>query len=123
MGLGAPPNRIYTELGVHLYVFVALTIELRSMGYVDSQKGKNNLHMCATGLSVRHVGEHFQRSNVSISKYALVPTINVQSCVSYVGTASSRCHASPFLQGERTKIEERSSERRTLSGTESHRVL
>ncbi|KAK0440669.1 uncharacterized protein EV420DRAFT_1249896, partial [Desarmillaria tabescens] len=27
------------------------------------------LYMCVTGLSVRHVGERFQRSNETIAKY------------------------------------------------------
>ncbi|KAI9437102.1 hypothetical protein BJY52DRAFT_1130161, partial [Lactarius psammicola] len=54
------PNCIYTELGVHLYVFVALVIELQSMGYGDSRNGVAIeeqlaifLYMCITGLSVR----------------------------------------------------------------------
>jgi hypothetical protein len=70
------PNCIYTELGVHLYVFIALVIELRGMGYGDSRNGVTIeeqlaifLYMCVTGLSVRHTGERFQRSNETISRY------------------------------------------------------
>jgi hypothetical protein len=69
------PNRIYTELGVHLYVFVTLAIELRGMGYGDSRYGVTTeeqlaifLYMCVTGLSVRHTGERFQRSNETIAR-------------------------------------------------------
>jgi hypothetical protein len=69
------PDRIYTELGVHLYVFVALVIELQGMGYGDSRNGVTIevqlaifLYMCITGLSVRHTGEHFQRSNETIAR-------------------------------------------------------
>ena len=69
------PNWIYTELGVHLYVFVMLVIELRGMGYGDSRNGITLeeqlaifLYMCVTGLSVRHTGEHFQRSNETIAR-------------------------------------------------------
>jgi hypothetical protein len=29
------------------------------------------LYACVTGLSVRHLGEHFQRSNDTISKYVI----------------------------------------------------
>ena len=69
------PNHIHTELGVHLYVFVTLVIELRGMGYGDSRNGVTLeeqlaifLYMCVTGLSVQHTGEHFQRSNETIAR-------------------------------------------------------
>jgi hypothetical protein len=69
------PDRIYTELSVQLYVFVALVVELRGMGYGDSRNGVTLeeqlaifLYMCTTGLSVRHTGERFQRSNETIAR-------------------------------------------------------
>ncbi|EJD33245.1 hypothetical protein AURDEDRAFT_24895, partial [Auricularia subglabra TFB-10046 SS5] len=33
------PERIRNELGMRLHVFVTLLVELRAMGYGDSQKG------------------------------------------------------------------------------------
>lgn len=68
------PDRIYCELGVHLSVFVNLIITLRSMGYGDSKHVKLEeqlaifLYGSVTGLSVRHLGERFQRSNETIAK-------------------------------------------------------
>ena len=67
MGLGAYLWPSKPELGVHLYVFVTLVIELRGMGYGDSRNGVTLeeqlaifLYMCVTGLSVQHTGECFQ---------------------------------------------------------------
>jgi hypothetical protein len=69
------PDRIWTELGVRLHVFLILVHELRTIcGLKDERHvGANEqvamfLYMCVTGLSVRHVGERFQRSNETISK-------------------------------------------------------
>ena len=68
-------DRIWTELGVRVHVFLALVHELRVVsGLGDSHYiGLNEqvaifLYMCVTGLSLRHVAERFQRSNDTISK-------------------------------------------------------
>jgi len=72
------PDRIWTELGMRLHVFLALVHELRLLGLKDGRiVGVNEqvaifLYMCVTGLSVRHVGERFQRANETISKYLLI---------------------------------------------------
>jgi hypothetical protein len=68
------PERIRTELGVHKDVFNALIEELRSMGHGDSKYVMLEeqlaifLYTSVTGLSIRHVGERFQRANGTISK-------------------------------------------------------
>jgi hypothetical protein len=68
------PERIRTELGVHKEVFHALISKLRSMGHSDTRYVKLEeqlaifLYTSVTGLSVRHVGERFQRANGTISK-------------------------------------------------------
>ncbi|KAJ3744535.1 hypothetical protein EV360DRAFT_12124, partial [Lentinula raphanica] len=57
------PERIHTELGVHLHVFAQLIVHLRQMGYRDSryitleEQTAIFLYACVTGLSVRHIGE------------------------------------------------------------------
>ena len=68
------PDRIYTELGVRIHVFEALIDALRALGLEDSREVKLEeqlsifLYMCVTGLTIWHVGEHFQHSNDTISK-------------------------------------------------------
>ena len=68
------PERIRTELGVHKEVFHALIAELRSMGHGDTKYMMLEeqlaifLYTSVTGLSIRHVGERFQRANGTISK-------------------------------------------------------
>ena len=68
------PNRIHTELGVRLHVFIQLIIQLQQMVYRDSRHITLEeqlaifLYACVTGLSIRHLGERFQRSNETISK-------------------------------------------------------
>lgn len=68
------PDRIFTELGVRLHVFVILVHELRTLGLTDGRSVLVNeqvaifLYMCVTGLSIWHVRERFQRSNETISK-------------------------------------------------------
>jgi hypothetical protein len=68
------PERIHTELGVHKEVFNALIEELRLMGHLDTKYVTLEeqlaifLYTSVTGLSVRHVGERFQRANGTISK-------------------------------------------------------
>ena len=68
------PNRIRTELGVSVEVFSNLVRELRDIGYQNSRNVSLEeqlaifLYMCVTGLTIRHVGERFQRSNETISR-------------------------------------------------------
>lgn len=68
------PERIRTELGMHEPVFRALIYDLYQMGHRDSKNITLEeqlaifLYMCVTGLTIRHVGERFQRSNETISK-------------------------------------------------------
>ena len=69
------PERIRTELGVHKEVFHALIRELQSMGHGDTKYVTLEeqlaifLYTSVTGLSIRHVGERFQRANGTISKW------------------------------------------------------
>jgi hypothetical protein len=71
------PDRIFHELGMHLHVFLAFAANLRlHCGFNTSQKGviveeqaAIFLYTCVTGLSVQHIGERFQHSNETISKY------------------------------------------------------
>jgi hypothetical protein len=73
--LSGHPERIRCELGVHLHVFDALVSELREMGCDNSRYVSLEeqlaifLYCCVTGLTTRHVGERFQRSNDTISRY------------------------------------------------------
>ncbi|KIK52103.1 hypothetical protein GYMLUDRAFT_180466, partial [Collybiopsis luxurians FD-317 M1] len=70
-------------LGVQLPVFVNLIITLWGMGYGDSKHVKLEEQLAiflygsesVTGLSVCHLGEHFQRSNETISKYVLIYSV------------------------------------------------
>ena len=70
------PNRIWTELGMRVHVFLALVAELWLHGLTDSRDVSLEeqvaifLYTCVTGLSIWHVGERFQHSNETISKYA-----------------------------------------------------
>jgi hypothetical protein len=67
-------ERIRCELGVHLHVFTELLARLRSIGHTDSKHVSLEeqvtifLYTCVTGLTTRHVGERFQRSNETISR-------------------------------------------------------
>ena len=69
------PDQIHTELGVSLEVFSKLIQELRHIGYHSSRHVSLEeqlaifLYMCVTGLTIRHVGERFQRSNDTISQW------------------------------------------------------
>ena len=73
--LNGHPERIRTELGVHKHVFKALVQELKENNYTHSkhvmleEKLGIFLYTCVTGLSIRHVGERFQRANSTISTY------------------------------------------------------
>ena len=72
--LNGHPERIRTELGVHKEVFYALLEELQLMGHGDTKYVTLEeqlaifLYMCVTCLTIRHVGERFQRANGTISK-------------------------------------------------------
>jgi hypothetical protein len=65
--LSGHPERIRTELGVHLHVFSALISDLRAAGYQNSKYVSLEeqlsifLYACVTGLTIRHLGERFQR--------------------------------------------------------------
>lgn len=75
MKVESHPERIRHELGVHLHVFKRLLYVLRKMNYSDSKHVLLEeqlaifLYACGTGLSIRYLGERFQRSNETISKY------------------------------------------------------
>ena len=69
------PGCIHCELGVSREVFLKLVSVLRGFGfgssrYVDIEEQLAIfLYMSVTGLTIRHTGEQFQRSNDTISKY------------------------------------------------------
>ena len=64
---------IHTELGVHRHVFYAIIDELCELGHTDSkfvtleEQLAIFLYCSVTGLTVRHLGERFQRANDSIT--------------------------------------------------------
>jgi hypothetical protein len=68
------PERIRCELGMHREVFIELVDTLRRMGHGNSKYVSLEeqlaifLYTCVTGLTIRHVGERFQRSNETISR-------------------------------------------------------
>lgn len=72
--LDGHPERIRCELGVHQHVFLELIQELRRLGYDRSKYVSLEeqlaifLYTSVTGLTIRHVGERFQRSNETISR-------------------------------------------------------
>jgi hypothetical protein len=69
------PERIRCELGMHREVFIELVDALRRMGHGNSKYVSLEeqlaifLYTCVMGLTIRHVGERFQRSNETISRY------------------------------------------------------
>lgn len=69
------PEHIHTELGVHHHVFYALIDELHEIGHSDSkyvtleEQLAISLYCSVTGLTIRHLGEQFQSSNETISKW------------------------------------------------------
>lgn len=73
------PDHIFNELGMRLHVFMSFCAHLQLIcGFTTSRNGVKVeeqaaifLYACVTGLSVRHLGERFQRSNETISKYVL----------------------------------------------------
>ena len=64
---------IHTELGVYHHVFYAIIDELHELGHSDSkfvtleEQLAIFLYCYVTGLTVRHLGEWFQRSNDTIT--------------------------------------------------------
>jgi len=68
------PERIRCELGVHAHIFEKLIEELCGLGHRSSRHVLLEeqlaifLYTCVTGLTIRHVGERFQRSSDTISK-------------------------------------------------------
>jgi hypothetical protein len=70
------PERIRHNLGINLGVFRSLLHDLYTNGHVRSRNGVSVeeqlaifLYTCTTGLSTRLVGERFQRSPETISRY------------------------------------------------------
>jgi len=67
-------DRIWCELGMSAYTFRDITMELQRHGHKASDRVTLEeqlaifLYTCDTGLSIRHVGERFQRSNDMISR-------------------------------------------------------
>jgi hypothetical protein len=72
--LSGHPKRIQCELGVRLHVFKKLFTTLRQQGFQDTREVTLEeqlsifLYMCVTGLTVRHVGERFQRASDTITR-------------------------------------------------------
>jgi hypothetical protein len=72
--LAGHPERIRCELGVHRHVFLELIQELRQLGHDRSKYVSLEeqlaifLYISVTGLTIRHVGERFQRSNETVSR-------------------------------------------------------
>ena len=72
--LAGHPDRIRCELGVSHEVFAELISALQEMGYRNSKYVSLEeqlaifLYASVTGLTIRHLGERFQRSNETISR-------------------------------------------------------
>jgi hypothetical protein len=72
--LSGHPECMRTALGVNLHVFSALISELQAAGHKNSKYVSLEeqlaiyLYACVTGLTIRHLGERFQRSNETISR-------------------------------------------------------
>ena len=68
------PRCIQCELGVTKNVFEQLIVEIHAMDYMRSKYVFSEeqlaifLYMVVTGLTIWHVGGHFQQSNETISK-------------------------------------------------------
>ncbi|KIK27134.1 hypothetical protein PISMIDRAFT_93515 [Pisolithus microcarpus 441] len=69
------PDHIHCELGVSACVFKEITLNLQNHGHRSSKHVSLEeqltifLYTCVTGLPTRHIGERFQRSNDTVSKY------------------------------------------------------
>ncbi|KAF8803199.1 hypothetical protein BYT27DRAFT_7110164 [Phlegmacium glaucopus] len=72
--LAGHPRRIRCELGVHRHVFLELIQELQRLGHGRSKYLSLEeqlaifLYIAVTGMTIRHAGECFQRSNETISR-------------------------------------------------------
>lgn len=72
--LAGHPDRIRCKLGVSIEVFHDLITHLQDLGYTRTRYVSLEeqlaifLYMSVTGLTIRHVGERFQRANETISK-------------------------------------------------------
>ncbi|KIK80601.1 hypothetical protein PAXRUDRAFT_158231 [Paxillus rubicundulus Ve08.2h10] len=73
--LNGHPKWIHTGLGVHKHVFHQLITELQAFTVFCHSKHVTIeeqldifLYTCVTSLSLRHIREHFQRSNSTISR-------------------------------------------------------
>jgi hypothetical protein len=72
--LAGHPKRIRCELGVHRHVFLELIQELQRLGHDKSKYLSLEeqlaifLYISVTGMTTRHAGERFQRSNETISR-------------------------------------------------------
>lgn len=68
------PERIRCELGMSAHTFTNLVHDLRDLNVKNSrfvtleEQVAIFLYTCVTGLTIRHVGERFQRSNETISR-------------------------------------------------------
>jgi len=68
------PNSIRCKLRVSCEVFIELVQELQQLDHRNSKYVSLEeqlaifLYMSVTGLTIRHVGEHFQHSNETISR-------------------------------------------------------
>jgi DDE superfamily endonuclease len=73
--LNSHPKRIRKELRVHRHVFRALIAALLNAGHMSSKHVALEeqlaifLYTCVTVLSLPHVGECFQRTSTTVSKY------------------------------------------------------
>ena len=69
------PDCIRCKLGMDAHTFKEVTLELHSHGHKCSTNVSLEeqlvifLYTCVTGLPIRHIGEQFQRSNDTISRY------------------------------------------------------
>jgi len=71
------PEWIHSELGVHYHIFSTLIAELQALGHSSSTNVSIQeqlaifLYSSVTGLTIRHAGKCFQRSNETISQFTL----------------------------------------------------
>ncbi|KAJ7635594.1 hypothetical protein DFH06DRAFT_1139501 [Mycena polygramma] len=74
--LAGHPDRIYIALGMRRHVFLALVLQIRAMGHMESQNSRISLdesaaiflYTCVTGIAIDHVAERFQHSHSTISE-------------------------------------------------------
>ncbi|KIJ59832.1 hypothetical protein HYDPIDRAFT_99967, partial [Hydnomerulius pinastri MD-312] len=68
------PKHMWCELGMHAPTFVELVSELHNLGHTNSKflslEEQLAIFLCTsvTGLTTRHIGEHFQQLNETIVK-------------------------------------------------------